>query len=70
MDNLYVLYCLKENPNYGKEYGTPDSYLGASIGLYKVPCNTSSKQKWCMSSDDYVSDAIKIVEGRLADTNL
>ena len=69
MDNLSALYCLKENPSNGKRYGTPDCYLGANIGLYTLPGNTSGKQKWYMSSDDYVADAIKNVEGKLAEAN-
>ena len=69
MDNLSVSYCLKENPSNGKRYGTPDCYLGANIGLYMLPENTSGKQKWYMSSDDYVADAIKNVEGKLAEAN-
>ena len=69
MDNLSALYCLKENPSNRKGYGTPDSYLGANIGLYTLPGNTSGKQKWYMSSDDYVADAIKNVEGKLAEAN-
>ena len=65
MDNLSALYCLKENPSNGKRYGTPDRYLGANIGLYMLPGNTSGKQKWLyMSSDDYVANAIKNVEGK------
>ena len=63
MDNLSALYCLKENPSNGKRYSTPDHYLGANIGLYMLPGNTSGKQKWYMSSDDYVANAIKNVEG-------
>ena len=58
MDNLSALYCSKENPNNGKEYGTPYWYLGANIGLYMFPGNTSGNQKGYMSLDDYVSDAI------------
>ena len=69
MDNLSALYCLKENPSNGKRYGTPDHYLGANIGLYTLPQNTSGKQKWYMSSGDYVADAIKNVEGMLAEAN-
>ena len=69
MDNLSALYCLKENPSNRKRYGTPDSYLGANIGLYTLPRNTSGKQKWYMSSDDYVADVIKNVEGKLAEAN-
>ena len=64
MDNLSALYCLKENPSNEKRYGTPDHYLGANIGLYTLPGNTSGKQKWYMSSDDYVADAIKNDEGK------
>ena len=69
MDNLSALYCLKENPSNGKRYGTPDRYLDANIGLYMLPGNISGKQKWYMSSDDYVADAIKNVEGKLAEAN-
>ena len=70
MDNLSVLYCLKENPSNGKRYGTPDCYLGANIGLYTLPGNTSGNQKWLyMSSDDYVANAIKNVKGKLAEAN-
>ena len=65
MDNLSALYCLKENASNGKRYGTPDCYLGANIGLYTLPGNTSGKQKWLyMCSDDYVADPIKNVEGK------
>ena len=67
MDKLSVLYYLKENPSNGKRYGTPDHYLGANIGLYMLLGNTSGKQKWYMSSDDYVANAIKNVEGKLAE---
>ena len=69
MDNLSALYRLKENPSNGKRYGTPDCYLGANIGLYTIPGNTSGKQKWYMSSDDYVANAIKNVQGKLAEAN-
>ena len=69
MDNLSALCCLKENPSNGKRYGTPDHYLGANIGLYTLPGNTSGKQKWYMSADDYVANAIKNVEGKLAEAN-
>ena len=58
-----------ENPGNGKRYGTPDHYLGANIGLYTLLGNTSGKQKWYMSSDDYVADAIKNVEGNLVEAN-
>ena len=69
MGNLSALYCLKEYPSNGKRYGTPDRYLGVNIGLYTLPGNTSGKHKWYMSSDDYVADAIKNVEGKLAEAN-
>ena len=69
MDNLSALYRLKESPSNGKRYGTPDCYLGANIGLYMLLGNTSGKQKWYMSSDDYVANAIKNVEGKLAEAN-
>ena len=44
-------------------------FRSANIGLYKLPGNTSGKQKWYMSSDDFVADAIKNVEGKLAEAN-
>ena len=69
MDNQSALDCLKENPSNGKRCGTPDGYLGANIGLYTLLGNTSGKQKWYMSSDDYVANAIKNVEGKLAEVN-
>ena len=69
MDNLSTLYCWKENPSNEKRYGTPDCYLGANIGLYTLPGNTSGKLKWYMSLDDYVANAIKNVEGKLAEAN-
>ena len=34
-----------------------------------LPGITSGKQKWYMSSDDYVVNAIKNVEGKLAEAN-
>ena len=58
MDSLSAVYCLKKNPSNGKRYGTPDHYLGANISLYMLLGNTSGKQKWYMSSDDYVANAI------------
>ena len=69
MDNLSVLYCLKENPVNGKRYDTLDYYLGANIGLYTLPGDTSGKQKWYVKTVDYVSDVIKNVEGKLAEAN-
>ena len=69
MDNLSVLYCLNKNPRNCTRYDRPDCYLGANIGLYTLPGNTSGKQKWYMSSDDYVANAIKNVEGKLAEAN-
>ena len=58
MDNLPALYCLKENPNNSKKYGTPDWNLGTNIGLYMLSRNTSGNQKWYQCSDDYAYDAI------------
>ena len=64
-----MLYCLKENPSNGKRYGTPYHYLGANIGLFTLLGNTSGKQKWYMSSEDYVANTIMNVEGTLAEAN-
>ena len=69
MDNISVTYCLKQNPSNGKQYGTPDQYLGANVVMYTLPGDTSGKHKWYMSLDDYVSDVIKNVEGKVAEAN-
>ena len=41
--------------------GSPDSYLGASIAR----CNNGERDMWSMSSDRYISAAIKNVEAYL-----
>ena len=64
MDNLSVLYCLNKNPRNCIRYDRPDCYLVTNIGLYTLLGNTSGKQKWHMSSDNYVTNAIKNVEGK------
>ncbi len=61
MERLSGLYCLKEDPSTGKKSAAPDQYLGANIGLYTIPSDTTGKRYWFMRSDDYVAEAIKNV---------
>ncbi len=70
MECLSGLYCLKEDPSTGKKYAAPDRYLGANVGLYTIPSDTPGKRYWFMSSDDYVSEAIKNVEQKLGEVDL
>jgi hypothetical protein len=70
MSQLSGLYRLKEDPVTGKIYDVPTHYLGANIGQYFIPGDTSGKQEhWYMSSDNYVAEAIKNVEAHLAEVH-
>ena len=41
--------------------------MWVNFGLYMLTDNSSGKQKWFMSSHDFVSDTNKNVEGKLAE---
>ena len=55
MRDLATRYRLKEG-----SIGSPTRYLGADIGTME---NLDGKNCWAMSSDSYLQNAIKIVEG-------
>ena len=57
MDDFSKLYRLKPD-----SVGPPDRYLGADIG---VQYTSSGAECWAMSSDSYVRNALRIVEGYL-----
>jgi hypothetical protein len=65
MKNLSALYRLKEDPKTKKGYHAPDRYLGANVGKFEIPGNTSGKTHWYMSADDYVKSAVANVETEL-----
>ena len=56
MDRIGKLYRLKDG-----SVGNPDLFLGASI----TRCNNGERNMWSMSSDRYISAAIKNVEAYL-----
>jgi len=61
-------YCLKVDPTTGKQYHEPSTYLGADIGKYYFP--KSPKERWTMSADRYLSNAIKNLEAQLAENGM
>ena len=58
MEEFSKLYRLKP-----ESVGPPNRYLGADIG---VQHSTAGVECWAMSSDSYVQNALKVVEGYLA----
>ena len=61
-------YRLKVDPTTGKQYHEPSTYLGADIGKYYFP--KSPKERWTMSADRYLSNAIKNLEAQLAENGM
>jgi len=60
MTSISKMYRLKDN-----SIATPTTYLGAQVVQYKLP-DDGSKIRWGMSSQQYISNAIKTVECELS----
>jgi len=65
MEDLAELYRFKEDPSTKKRYAPPERYLGANIGKYTT--SEDSREKWYMSSDEYVKNAVRNVEQNLSE---
>jgi hypothetical protein len=65
MDLLASKYKLKDG-----SVGEPTNYLGAKIEKFKIEgAADPTKHCWAMSSDDYLSRAVKEVERTLAEVD-
>jgi hypothetical protein len=62
MEAISKLYRIKDN-----SIEPPKTYLGAQVVQYKLP-NDNSKIRWGMSSQHYISNAVKTVEDELKKT--
>lgn len=56
---LSQAYRFKEEASTGKKWDSPSRYLGANVGKYRI---SPDKEHWYLSSDDYISNAVKNVE--------
>ena len=61
MDSFSKLYRLKAD-----SIGPPSQYLGADIG---VQDSAAGVECWAMSSDSYVRNTLRVIEGYLDATN-
>lgn len=57
MSKLAEVYNLKAG-----SVGPPTRYLGATIGKHQLP---DGRDVWCMSADEYLENAIKMVDDRM-----
>ena len=62
MDKFAKLYRLKEG-----SIGPPTRYLGADIGTI---ANSFGKECWAMSSESYIRNAVRIVDGYMEEAKV
>ena len=62
MRQLDSLYRLKEDKDTGEKFAPPKTYLGSNMGKHKL---SNGNEAWYMAADDYVKEAVKVVEATL-----